>query len=82
MKADYDQSVERYELLQAKFEEYQKAMYGLNSAELLYKSFELGEISFMDYYREISFYRQAENRMLEMKHELQLLRAELLQHRL
>ncbi|HKK87570.1 MAG TPA: TolC family protein [Saprospiraceae bacterium] len=82
MKADYDQRVERYELLQTKFEEYQKAMSGLNSAELLYKSFELGEISFMDYYREISFYRQAENRMLEMKHELQLLHAELLQHRL
>lgn len=82
LKGEFAKSLERYGLLNQKYIQYRQAMSGLNSAELLLKSYELGEISFMDYYREISFYRETENRMLEMERELQGLGATLLQHRL
>ncbi len=82
LKSDFTSQVQRYQLLIKKFREYQQAMDGLNSEMLLQKSYELGEISFMDYYREVSFYRQAENRMLEIEKELQQLRAELFKHQL
>lgn len=82
LESDFISKMQRYQLLQNKFREYQLAMEGLNSEKLLLKSYELGEISFMDYYREVSFYRQAENRMLEIEKELQQLRAELFKHEL
>ncbi len=71
-----------YELLRKKLEEYQEAFTGLNTEELLLKAYELGELSFLDYYREIEFYRQAHNKMLEMEKELFQLKAELLKHQL
>lgn len=82
LKSEFSSQVLRYQLLLKKFREYQSAMGGLNSEMLLQKSYELGEISFMDYYGEVSFYRHAENRMLEIEKELQQLRAELLKYKL
>lgn len=82
LKSGFTSRVQRYRLLIKKFREYQETLEGINSEMLLQKSYELGEISFMDYYREVSFYRQAENRMLEIEKELQQLRAELFKHQL
>jgi outer membrane protein TolC len=82
LKSDFISRVQRYQLLLNKFMEYQKAMDGLNSELLLQRSYELGEISFMDYHREVSFYRQAENRKLEIQKELQQLMAELFKYQL
>lgn len=82
LKSEFHSQMQRYRLLIKKFREYQQAMAGLNSEMLLQKSYELGEISFLYYYREVSFYRQAENRMLEIEKELQKLKAELLKHQL
>lgn len=82
LKSEFNSQMKRYRLLIKKFSEYQQAMQGLNGEILLQKSYELGEISFLDYYREVSFYRQAENRMLEMEKELQQLRSELFKHQL
>jgi len=73
---------QRYQLLNEKFLEYQETFQDLNSEELLFKAYELGELSFLDYYREVEFYRQAYNRMLEMEKELLQLKAELLKHQL
>jgi outer membrane protein TolC len=72
----------RYQLLNEKYQEYQETFQDLNSEELLFKAYELGELSFLDYYREVEFYRQAYNRMLEMEKELLQLKAELLKHQL
>ncbi|HSP11260.1 MAG TPA: TolC family protein [Salegentibacter sp.] len=78
----FQQDYERYQLLKRKYEEYQSTFKDLNSEELLFKAYELGELSFLDYYREVQFYRQAYNRMLEMQKELFQLKAELLKHQL
>ncbi|PHR42483.1 MAG: transporter [Fluviicola sp.] len=82
LKNEYSSEVQRYELLLRKFNQYTASMDGLNSEELLQKSYELGEISFMTYYAEISFYRDAENRMLEIEKELQQLKADLFKYQL
>ena len=78
----FRQDYEQYQLLKRKYEEYQSTFKDLNSEELLFKAYELGELSFLDYYREVQFYRQAYNRMLEMQKELFQLKAELLKHQL
>ncbi|NJW53291.1 TolC family protein [Salinimicrobium oceani] len=72
----------QYQLIKQKYEEYQDTFKDLNSEELLLKAYELGEFSFLDYYREVEFYRQAYNNMLEMQKELFQLKAELLKHQL
>ncbi|MEX1192146.1 MAG: TolC family protein [Brumimicrobium sp.] len=82
LKSQYSIQIQRYELLLRKFNEYSESMNGLNSEELLQKSYELGEISFMTYYAEVSFYRDAENRMLEIEKELQQLKADLFKYQL
>ncbi|WP_029036160.1 TolC family protein [Salinimicrobium xinjiangense] len=78
----FQENYRQYKLLKRKFEEYQETFKDLNSEELLFKAYELGEFSFLDYYREVEFYRQAHNKMLEMQKELFQLKAELLKHQL
>ncbi len=78
----FQENYRQYQLLRSKYEEYQKTFKDLNSEELLFKAYELGEFSFLDYYREVEFYRQAYNKMLEMQKELFQLKAELLKHQL
>ena len=73
---------QRYELLLKKFREYQQSLEGLNSEPLLLKSYELGEISFLNYYREVQFYRTAIDKMLSIEKEMHQLQAELLKHQL
>lgn len=72
----------QYQLLKSKYEEYRETFKDLNSEELLFKAYDLGEFSFLEYYREVEFYRQAHNKMLEMQKELFQLKAELLKHQL
>lgn len=78
----FQEDYQQYQLLKRKYQEYQKTFQDLNSEELLYKAYELGEFSFLDYYREVEFYRQAYNNMLEMEKELLQLKATLLKHQL
>ncbi|MDR9457649.1 MAG: TolC family protein [Salegentibacter sp.] len=80
--SEFQENYRQYQLLKSKYEEYQETFKDLNSEELLFKAYELGELSFLDYYREIEFYRQAYNKMLEMQRELFQLKAELLKHQL
>ncbi|UOY06207.1 TolC family protein [Muricauda sp. SCSIO 64092] len=75
---DYDQ----YRLLFDKYNEYQGTMAHLNSEELLFKAYHLGEYSFLEYYMEVQFYRNAMDEMLQMEKQLQLLQAQLLLHQL
>jgi len=78
----FQEDYQQYQLLKRKYQEYQETFQDLNSEELLFKAYELGEFSFLDYYREVEFYRQAYNNMLEIEKELLQLRATLLKHQL
>lgn len=80
--ANFQRQYNRYQLMLRKFREYQSTMDGLNSEGLLLEAYQLGEISFMEYYVELQFYRQAYDRMLQMEKELNQLKAELLTHQL
>ncbi|OUR91926.1 transporter [Flavobacteriales bacterium 34_180_T64] len=80
--AQFQETYNRYGLILEKFNEYQTTMGNLNSEQLLLKAYMLGEYSFMDYYVELQFYRNASDKMLQMEKELQLLQAELLKHQL
>jgi outer membrane protein TolC len=80
--AEFQETYTRYELMLEKFNEYQTTMGNLDSEQLLFKAYQLGEYSFMDYYLELQFYRTATDKMLQMEKELQLLQAQLLKHQL
>lgn len=80
--AQFLETYNRYELMLTKFNEYQTTMGNLESEDLLFKAYMLGEYSFMDYYVELQFYRNASDKMLQMEKELQLLQAHLLKHQL
>ncbi|MGK7395134.1 MAG: TolC family protein [Candidatus Cyclobacteriaceae bacterium M3_2C_046] len=72
----------QYQLTLQKYTEYQNTLSKLNSEELLLEAYRLGEISFIDFYQELRFYRQAYDAMLEMELQLHRQKAELLKHRL
>ena len=80
--AEFQETYNRYELMLTKYNEYQTTMGNLNSEQLLFKAYMLGEYSFMEYYVELQFYRDATDKMLQMEKELQLLQAQLLKHQL
>jgi outer membrane protein TolC len=80
--AQFKESFNRYQLMRSKYTEYQTTMSNLESEKLLFKAYMLGEYSFMDYYVELQFYRNAFDKMLEMEKDLHLLQAELLKHQL
>ncbi len=78
----FQETYNRYELMLKKYNEYQTTLGNLESEDLLFKAYMLGEYSFMDYYVELQFYRNASDKMLQMEKELQLLQAQLLKHQL
>ncbi len=80
--ASFQERYNRYQVTLKKYREYQTTMESLDSEALLLKAFTLGELSFMDYYVELRFYRDALDIMLQMEKELYQLKAELLKHRL
>ena len=81
-KTAFEKQYIEYALLLEKFNEYNQTLAGLNSDALLLEAYELGELSFMEYYLELQFYRQAFDTLLDMEKQLNLLKAELLKHQL
>ena len=81
-KAAFVKQYNDYVLLLEKYSEYNQTLMGLNSDALLLEAYELGEISFIEYYVELQFYREADNAMLDMEKQLHFLKAELLEHQL
>lgn len=79
-KATFERQYKEYNLLLSKYQEYKQTLDGLNSDALLLKAYELGEISFMEYYVELQFYRQAADTMLSLEKQLNLLKADLEKH--
>ncbi|XCF07854.1 TolC family protein [Tamlana crocina] len=80
--AQVQQEYNQYQLLFDKYTEYQNIIETLNSEDLLFKAYSLGEYSFLEYYMEVQFYRDATDKMLQMEKQLQLLQAQLLIHQL
>ena len=80
--SQFQETFNRYQMMLSKFNEYQGTMGNLESESLLSKAYMLGEYSFMDYYVELQFYRNASDKMLQMEKELQLLQAKVLKHQL
>ncbi|MBR9832386.1 TolC family protein [bacterium] len=80
--SDFEKQYNEYEILLSKFQEYQETLNGLNSDALLLKSYEMGEISFMEYYIELKFYQEATNAMVEMERQLHQQKADILKYEL
>lgn len=73
---------DKYQLLLRKYTEYVAVLKSLQNEELLWDAYRLGEISFIDYYQELTFYREAYNKMLQLELQLHQQKAELLKHQL
>ncbi|MEQ9219918.1 MAG: TolC family protein [Cyclobacteriaceae bacterium] len=71
-----------YEIMLLKFQEYEATLSGMNSDELLLQAYQLGELSFLEYYMELQFYRQAYDTMLSMQYQLYISQNQLLKHQL
>lgn len=80
--SNFMEQYNQYDLMLRKYREYTTTLEGLNSENLLLEAYQLGQISFMDYYVELQFYRQAYDKMLEIEKELHQLKAEILKHQL
>lgn len=80
--AVFEKQYNGYQILLSEFQEYQATLNGLNSDALLLKTYELGEISFMEYYLELKFYQEAVNAMVEMERQVHQQKAEILKHQL
>lgn len=81
-RMQFDSDYRNYQLLLDKYEEYQSTMTALDSEDLLLQAYQLGELSFIQYYQEIQFYRQAFDTFLEMQHQLYQSHTSLLKHQL
>jgi outer membrane protein TolC len=82
MRNDFLGEYEMYQAMLKKYQEYQSTLQSLGSEELLLQAFELGELSFIQYYIELQFYQKALDSMLEMENKLVQSKAELLKHQL
>lgn len=79
---EFEKQYNQYQLQLKKLQEYQTTMDGLNSEILLLQAYELGEISYMEYYIELKFYREAIDTQLQLELQLSQLKTELLKHQL
>lgn len=78
----YEKNYNDFLLMRDKFQEYQNTLAGLNSEALLVQAYQLGELSFLEYYMELLFYHKAHDAMLEMQLQLYQVQSELLKHQL
>lgn len=81
-EAEFLKQFNNYEVMLKKLTEYRQTLNSLQGEDLLLKAYNLGEISFMEYYFELQFYRNAINSMLEIENELYILKSEILKHQL
>ena len=80
--AEYEEWYEQFTYLLDRYKVYEASLNELDSDELLTKAYELGQLSYLEYYMELKFYQDAYDEMLAMEQELQLLRNKLLIHNL
>ena len=78
----FEKQYNDFEIMLSKFQEYEATLSGLNSDDLLLQAYQLGELSFLEYYMELKFYRQAYDTMLDMQYQLYVSQTQLLKHQL
>ncbi len=76
------QLYEKYISLQSTLKQYQEALGAFSSSELLKKSLSLGQISSIEYFMEMSFYRNVYLNYLQTEMQLHSVIAELLKYKL
>ena len=72
----------KYETLKESIAEYKTVLDALSTEELLQKSLELGQISFMEYALEMEYYYNAFDQYLQLEKQLHLTVAKLYKHKL
>ncbi|MBL6447671.1 TolC family protein [Fulvivirga sp. 29W222] len=80
--ASFEKQFSDYQIMLSKFQEYEATLSGLNSDELLLQAYQLGELSFLEYYMELQFYRKAYDAMLDMQYQLYISQNQILKHQL
>ncbi|MFA0964883.1 TolC family protein [Roseivirga sp. BDSF3-8] len=81
-RAEFDEQFSQLQHKAHKYREYRQTLGELNTEDLLLQAYRLGELSFIAYYQELDFYRQAYDTMLEMEKTLFQLQTDLLKHTL
>lgn len=81
-KAELEKQYTGYVLQLDKFKAYTSTLEQLNDESLLTQAYEAGELSFISFYNEQKFYREAWDKMLLMERELHLVKTQLLKHQL
>jgi hypothetical protein len=81
-QAEFQQGYNQYQLLFNNYTEYNATISQLNSEDLLFKAYTLGEFSFLEYFMEVRFSRNAVDKKVEIEQQIKLLQARLLNHRL
>jgi cobalt-zinc-cadmium efflux system outer membrane protein len=82
LKSEFESQFNKYNTLLKMYDEYNSTLQALNSEELLLKAYQLGEISFSEYFIELEFYHNAYDALLEMEKELHLTISDILNHKL
>lgn len=81
-EAQFKALYEQYVALLARYMDYKTTLATLDSEELLQQAFELGHFSYLEYYMERTFYRDAYDELLRMEADLYTLKNQLLKHQL
>lgn len=81
-QTEFQSLCKRYSSLFEKYLDYKSAMDASENETLLLKAYDLGEISYQEYYLELHFYHQAIDQLLAMEKELHLLRCQIYKHQL
>ena len=79
---EIQQLFEKYENLNIALEEYQQLLSAINNMELLEKALELGEISSIQFFMEISYFYNSYDKYLQLEKEYHQVTAELYKYQL
>lgn len=82
LQSSWDLDYQNYLSTYKQFSEYKKALENLNTDDLLFKAYNLGEITFAKYFLEMEFYRNAYDQLLKMEWDLQTIYAKLTKFKL
>lgn len=78
LKVEFDTQYNSYMSLLNQFNKYEQILASLNPEKLLLKAYDLGEISFTDYFIELEFYKNAQDAKMTMEKQLQLAKSKLM----
>ncbi len=78
LKFNFEIQYDKYIALLKMYEDYNATIKSIESEELLYKAYNKGHISFLQYFNELEFYYSSQNVILDIEKQLQLLKTKIL----